>query len=136
MKRLRAKRWELAIQSKNISLNNSLSKENMKNMVKLAAIKQKYDVLTIEYEKKKISKLPVSYFVMSTLISALVGSFFFSWYHSFRRGIDFVTWWQSPMLGMVYFGAGFFLCLISFICFPAAILVHALNNLIAIWMGG
>lgn len=136
MKRIRTKRWELVIQSKNISLNNSLSKENLKNMVKLAAIKQKYDALTIEYEKKKVSKLPVSYFVISTLISALVGSFFFSWYHSFRRGIDFVTWWQSPMLGMVYFGAGFFLCLISFICFPAAILVHALNNLIAIWMMG
>ncbi|MHA1488544.1 MAG: hypothetical protein ACTSRI_02680 [Promethearchaeota archaeon] len=136
MKRLRAKRWELVIQSKNISLNKSLSKDNLKNMVKLAAIKQKYDALTIEYEKKKVSKLPVSYFVISTLVSALVGSFFFSWYHSFRRGIDFVTWWQNPLYGMVYFGAGFFLCLISFICFPAAILVHALNNLIAIWMTG
>jgi len=50
MKRIRTKRWVLALKSKNISLNNSISEENLKNMVKLAIIKQKYDALTIEYK--------------------------------------------------------------------------------------
>jgi hypothetical protein len=39
-------------------------------------------------------------------------------------------------MGMTYFGAGFVLCLVALFAWPAAILVHWINNLFAILMAG
>lgn len=137
IRRLKEKRWETAIEYRKITLiPNSLSNENLRKIVKMAILKQKDDQLTEEIEKKQVTRLPRSRFIFSSMGAGAVGSFFFSFYHSFRRGISFWNWWQNPAYGLIYFGAGFFLCLISFFCWPAAILVHWLNNLLAMWISG
>ncbi len=136
-KRLKLERWKIAEQYRNIKINpNSVSKENLRKIAKLTVLKQKYDNIAETLERNKIQKVPYRFFIIPTIIAGLLGSFFFSWYHSFRRGIDFIIWWQNPMLGMVYFGAGFFLCFIAFFSFPAAILVHGFNNIIALMLAG
>ncbi len=136
-KRLKLERWKIADQYRNIKINpNSVSKENLRKIAKLTVLKQKYDNITETLERNKIQKVPYRFFIIPTIISGLLGSFIFSWYHSFRRGIDFIIWWQNPMLGMVYFGAGFFLCFIAFFSFSAAILVHGFNNIIALILAG
>ncbi len=135
-KRLKLRRWELAAKYRNIPLTESFSRENIRNIAKATLLKQKIDSLKLEIEKAKVQNVPIRFFVLPTIISGLIGSFFFSFYHSFRRGINFVDWWQNPYLGLTYFGAGFFLCFISFFSFPAAILVHAFNNIIALILGG
>ncbi len=136
-KRLKLNRWKIAEQYRNIKINpDSVSRENLRKIVKLTVLKQKYDEITETIEKNKVQRVPYRFFIIPTIIFGLLGSFFFSWYHSFRRGIGFVLWWQNPMLGMVYFGAGFFLCLIAFFNILAAILVHAFNNVIALMLMG
>jgi len=112
----------------------SISKANLRRIAKSVAIEKQIIFIEQSIKEKVFEKHPTSNFVIPTLISALIGSFFFSWYHSFRRGISFVDWWQNPMLGMVYFGAGFFLCLVCFFSYPAGIMVHCLNNFFAILM--
>lgn len=136
-KRLKLERWKIAEQYRNIKISpNSVSRENLRKIAKLTVLKQKYDVITETLDRNKIQKVPYRFFIIPTIISGLLGSFIFSWYHSFRRGISFIIWWQNPMLGMVYFGAGFFLCFIAFFSFPAAILVHGFNNIIALMLAG
>lgn len=135
-KRLRLRRWELAAKYRSIPLTESFSRENIRNIAKATLLKQKIDSLKLEIEKAKVQNVPVRFFILPTIISGLIGSFSFSWYHSFRRGVNFVDWWQNPFLGLTYFGAGFFLCFISFFSFPAAIFVHAFNNIIALILGG
>jgi len=136
-KRLKLNRWKIAEQYRNIKINpDSVSRENLRKIVKLTVLKQKYDEITETIEKNKVQRVPYRFFIIPTIIFGLLGSFLFSWYHSFRRGIGFVLWWQNPMLGMVYFGAGFFLCLIAFFNILASILVHAFNNVIALMLMG
>lgn len=137
LRRLKEKRWEVAIDYRNITLTpNSLSRANLRKIVKMAILRQKFDQLTSEIEKKQITRLPRSKFIFSSMGAGAIGSFFFSFYHSFRRGISFWDWWQNPAYGLIYAGAGFFLCLISFFCWPAAIIVHWLNNLLSMWISG
>lgn len=137
LKMMKQEMWSLAVQFKSIQIDpNSSSTENVKKIAKAVVLKQKIEDIGLKIEEKIVTRVPLGFFVMSTIISACAGSFFFSWYHSFRRGIDFITWWQNPVLGLTYFGAGFFLCLIAFFSFPASILVHAFNNIIAIFMMG
>lgn len=135
-KALRQKRWNLAVKYKDIKITKSVSKDNLRKIAKAVVLKQKIDELGETIETKKISKIPYRYFILPTILSGLIGSFFFSWYHSFRRGIGFALWWYNPMLGLVYFGAGFFLCLVAYFSFPAAILVHFFNNILAIALAG
>lgn len=137
IKKMKQERWALAIKFKSIKINpNSSSNKNMRNIAKAVVLKQKIEELGQLLEEKKVEKVPISFFIFSTVISSLIGSFFFSWYHSFRRGMSFAQWWQNPMYGLTYFGAGFFLCLIAFFSWPSSILVHAFNNIIAIFMMG
>ena len=142
IKRKKKQRWDKAIKYRKIGLSQAdlkkeeYSTEDIRKILETVLVKRDYDILTVEIEEEKVSKMPVSFFIISTVIGGLIGSFFFSWYHSFRRGYTFVEWWQSPNHGLVYFGAGFLLCFIAFFSFPAAILVHALNNLLAIWVSG
>ena len=137
IKKMRAERWDLAVKYRNIEITeDSTGKENLKNLIKAFVLKRKADELEEKINERTVNRVPMSYFVASTIISAFIGAFFFSSYHCFRRGIDLWTWWQNPMYGMVYLGAGMLLSLVCFFSFPAAILVHLLNNLIAIWMAG
>jgi branched-subunit amino acid transport protein len=112
------------------------SRENIERMARYISLRQKYDKLREEIESGKVTKLPRSYFILPTVISAIIGSFIFSTYHSFRRGMSFLLWWQLPTFGLTYFGAGFLLCFIAFFSYPAAIFVHAFNNSLAILMAG
>lgn len=111
-------------------------KQLLINLAKIALIEKEIDNLSIKITANEVDKIPFSYFVLPSMLAGLIGSFFFSWYHSFRRGISFIDWWQNPSLGMTYFGAGFFLSLIAMFSAPAAIVVHWLNNLISILMSG
>jgi len=115
---------------------DSISKNNLRRSARVIHLKQRIDELELKIRLGKIEEIPKSVFVLPSLIFGLIGSFFFSWYHSFRRGIDFIEWWQNPMLGMVYFGAGFFLCLVAMFSFIASIGVHWGNNVIALMLSG
>lgn len=128
---------KLKVQRDAIKINPfTTSHANLINLARLAILTQKINQLTDQVQSKKFSKVSLSFFIIPSLISGLIGSFLFSTYHSFRRGIDFIVWWQNPQLGMVYFGAGFFLCFIAFISYPASILTHGFNNIIAIMLAG
>lgn len=140
IKKVAEERRSLLIQYMTIPLDNSTSKENLKNIAKASVIWKRLNEINVEYFSNNVEDVPFRFFILPTMASAFIGSFFFSWYHCFRRFGGsfeaFLMWWQTPTLGMVYFGAGFFLCLIAFFSFPAAILVHALNNIIAIILSG
>lgn len=128
---------KLKLQYYAIEINkNSTSRANLINLARQGILSQKINQLTDQVQYEKNNKISISFFIIPSIISGLLGSFLFSTYHSFRRGIDFVTWWQNPMFGMVYFGAGFFLCFIAFISYPASILTHGFNNIIAIMLAG
>ena len=136
-KRLETKIEELLIELSKIKLlPESISAENLRRAVKVIALRERINTIKDALTLGKLVKVQKSYFILPTLISASAGSFLFSWYHSFRRGIDFIAWWQNPMLGMVYFGAGYYLCVIAFFSYPAAILIHWINNLIACFLAG
>lgn len=128
---------KLESQMRNLRIiEGSTSRTNLINMAKFAVLTQKYRQLNEQVKAGKMSKVSISFFIVPSIISGLLGSFLFSTYHSFRRGINFITWWQNPFFGMVYFGAGFFLCFIAFISWSAAILTHGFNNIIAIMLAG
>lgn len=132
--RLEKKKTKLANQLKEIPIDRSITKKNLRNLAKRASIQKKVEDIDGKlYGTQKI-KLPMSYFILPSLICALAGSFFFSDYHRFRRGISLQYWWQNPTLGLNYMGAGFFLSLISFFSWIAGVLVHWLNNCIALLM--
>lgn len=135
--KLELKKENLMGQLENIKIiPNSTSKANLRNMAKYLAIQKQIEKIDHELSKEEKQKIPFSFFILPTLLAALMGSFIFSDYHRFRRGISFDNWWKNPSLGLVYFGAGFFLSLICFFNWIAAILVHWLNNIIAIALGG
>ncbi|MGV9142037.1 MAG: hypothetical protein ACOC1X_03775 [Promethearchaeota archaeon] len=142
IEKLNQQRKELALKFRAIEIKTgSLSRKNLTNLIKLVALRQKYFNLMQQIEEKRTYRLPRSYFIASSIIFGAIGSFFFSWYHAFRRIegnwlLELWRWWRNPMYGLTYFGAGLFLCLIAIFCFPAAILVHALNNILAIIMSG
>jgi len=124
-----------------IILNENDSREEI--LLKLAnyiRLDRKIENLEREIAEEQITSLPKSYFLLPMIISSFIGSFMFSWWHAFRRiGGDFaafIEWWRNPLLGMTYFGAGFLLCLVAFFSWPAAIMVHTLNNLIALMLSG
>lgn len=135
--KMEKKMLKLKTQRENLHINpNTTSRYNLINLAKFTVLSQEINNLEDEIASEKINKISISFFIIPSLISGLLGSFLFSTYHSFRRGIDFIMWWQNPMFGMVYFGAGFFLCFIAFISYPAAILTHGFNNIIAIMLAG
>ncbi|MGQ4876218.1 MAG: hypothetical protein ACP6IY_19290 [Promethearchaeia archaeon] len=134
--RLLKKREILQNKLANIPINNSITRSNLRNLAKRAVLQKQIDQINLQLEGTEKIKLPYSYFVIPTLLAGLFGSFIFSDYHRFRRGISFQQWWQNPMLGLTYMGAGYFLTLIAFFSWPAAILVHWLNNIIALIMAG
>jgi len=136
--RLEEKKDKLIERKERISIREgSTSRANLRNLVKVAVIQKEIDKIDQKLDEAKTTKLPYSYFVIVSLISGLFGGgFLFSDYHRFRRGISFQAWWQNPMLGLTYMGAGFMLSLIAFFSWPAAILVHWLNNVIAMILGG
>jgi len=134
--RLLKKKETLLEQLTNIPIDKSISRKNLRNLAKQAVIKKEIDKIDLQLAGTEKIKLPYSYFVIPSLIAALFGSFLFSDYHRFRRDISFQTWWQNPMLGLTYMGAGYFLSLVAFFSWPAAILVHWLNNAIAMIFGG
>lgn len=134
--RLQKKKEKLLEQLTKIPIDKSISKRNLRNLAKQAVIKKEIDKIDLQLAGSEKIKLPYSYFVIPSLIAGLFGSFIFSDYHRFRRNISFQAWWQNPMLGLTYMGCGYFLCLIAFFSWPAAILVHWLNNAIAMIFGG
>jgi hypothetical protein len=111
---------------------NVNSSRNRRNIYKYIIFERQIRDIDTKLEKTKLSKVPYSYFVLPTLIFSLLGSFIFSWYHSFRRGITFIDWFQNPMLGLTYMGAGMILCLVGFFSWFGAIIVHWFNNMFAI----
>jgi len=135
--RLINRKQRLINQLSEFRLTEDISRKNLRRIAKMAIIQKEISSIDFKLESGKIQKLPYSYFVIPTIVFALLGSFVFSSYHAIRRGYDFGVWWQHPELGMNYFGAGFFLSFISFFSWIAGILTHALNNIIAIIiMGG
>ena len=119
---------------------NDSREENLLKIANYIRLDRKIEDLEREIAEEQVSSLPKSYFILPMLLSSFIGSFMFSWWHAFRRiggnFAAFVEWWRNPLFGMTYFGAGFLLCLIAFFSWPAAIMVHVLNNLIALMLGG
>lgn len=137
LKRLEKLKEKMKNQQSAIHIDpDSDSKKNRRNVGKWVSIQKKIDAIDEQLIEGQITKVPYSYFVLPTIIAALIGSFIFSHYHSYRRNISFQDWWQNPNYGLMYYGAGFFLSIIAFFNWFAAILVHALNNIIAIWLTG
>lgn len=130
------KKTELAQRKEALQITNSMSQQNLRRIVLYTLLKQKIDKIDRELSELETQIVPIKYFILPTILFGMLGSFFFSTYHTLRRGINLIYWWRHPLLGLVYFGAGMVLSLISFFCWPAAILVHACNNIIAILLGG
>ncbi|MBS3741869.1 MAG: hypothetical protein KGY74_07095 [Candidatus Cloacimonetes bacterium] len=115
--------------------SGSISKSNLRRITRKLALMQKRNKLEQKMDTEK-DLVSIRYFIIPTIISAVIGSFLFSLWHSFRRGMSFWIWWQNPLFGMVYWGAGMILSAIAFFCPIAAILVHFLNNFITLIMAG
>jgi len=130
-KRLTKKRETLMNRLEVIPINESTSKANLKNIAKRAVIRKKVEEIDRKLDESQVSKLPFSYFILPSLIFSLFSAFLFSDYHRFRRGMTFQGWWQNYMFGLTYMGAGFFLNLVALFNWLAAIIVHWLNNMIA-----
>jgi hypothetical protein len=113
-----------------------IDRDTIREVAKINILQMRIAQLNETIEGKESQTLPRSYFMAPLIIFGFIASFLFSWFHSFRRGISFIDWWRNPVLGLTYFGAGMLLTIISFFCYPAAILVHALNNFIAIILAG
>jgi len=107
--------------------------------------KQKIDLLVeAGLIEEKIRNLEVSikpettphrYFILPTLTSGLVGSWLFSDFHRFRRGVSLEDWWRNNS-GLAYMGAGYWLTFVAFFNLWAAIFVHWLNNIMVLVIGG
>jgi len=117
------------------------SEANLHRMAHLVALKIKIDNLRdLRAEGKAGELLPRSFFIFPVVLFSFLGSFLFSYFHAFRRfgsGLEvFIFWWQNPVYGMTYFGAGLILSFISFFCPISSILIHVLNNWIALLLLG
>ncbi len=114
------------------------TREDLIAVTKYVKLTQQIDIVRLEIKEK--TKIPFRKVLFSGLFGALIGSFFFSWYHSFRMGFvgmqGLLDWWQNPLYGMTYFGAGMILSLVSMFSWIGAILVHFFNNVLAMWLAG
>jgi len=127
----------LMVQKDTLSIKDNISKKNMRNIAKYITLDKEIEKIEFELKMgKEAKKVPFSYFIKPTMIGNLIGAFLFADYHRFRRGIDFISFWKNPSLGLTFFGAGFYLGLIAFFSWTACILVHWLNNIIAVTLFG
>lgn len=131
-----ARRKELEERKNDIKITQTMSDTNLRRIILHTALKQKIDKIDQKLGTLETQTVPIKYFILPTILFGMLGSFFFSSYHTIRRGINIWYWWRHPFFGMVYWGAGMVLSLVAFFCWPASILVHAFNNIIAILLGG
>ena len=135
-KRLQEKKEKLLKQLERMPISGRTRQITLNNLVKRAVINKKLIEIENDITENETAKLPLSYFILPTMILSLFAAFIFSDYHMFRRGMDFQSWWQNYQYGLTYMGAGFFLNLIAMFNWLSAIFVHWLNNLVAMAMAG
>lgn len=134
--KLKGRVAEIKAEIKSINIARTTSKTNIRRLARYLSLHRELTKLRDRLDKPDIERVSYRYFIIPTIISAVIGSFVFSLWHSFRRGVSFWIWWQNPMFGMVYWGAGMILSAIAFFCPFAAILVHFLNNFVTLIMAG
>ena len=134
--RLRERKKELREDRKKLrGLNmDGDPKDVLAQVVKYIHISQEIDRISLELKEK--TRIKFAKTLIPGLVGAIIGSVLFSTYHSFRMGITVLDWWQNPLYGMTFFGAGMILSFVAMFSYPAAILVHFINNMMALFLAG
>jgi hypothetical protein len=136
LREIEAAQRRLALVERKIRLSEMLQRRDATQRQKLNVL---VDIALVEQEIENLEVgitpevVPHRWFILPSLVSGLGGSFLFSDYHRFRRGISFTDWWRANE-GVAFMGAGYWLCLVALFNMWAAIAVHWINNVMVLFL--